>query len=235
MSMWEPWTGCYPASDGCKYCYYYGPYSKRYGQNTVCKTADFMKPLEKKTAEKWKIPPGAMVATCFSTDFFLPEADEWRREAWSMIRQRPDCQFQILTKRIERFPVSLPEDWGDGYDNVLLGCTCENQEAVDTRLPLFLSYPIKHRFLACAPLLEDVELGPCLSGISMVSAGGETSREARVCQYEWVLHIREQCRKAGVSFWFKNTGSRFLKDGVLHKVNPRLQHSMAREMELNLE
>ena len=78
-------------------------------------------------------------------------------------------------------------------------------------------------------------LGPCLSGISMVSAGGETSREARVCQYEWVLHIREQCRKAGVSFWFKNTGSRFLKDGVLHKVNPRLQHSMAREMELNLE
>lgn len=152
-----------------------------------------------------------------------------------MIRQRPDCQFQILTKRIERFPVSLPEDWGDGYDNVLLGCTCENQEAVDTRLPLFLSYPIKHRFLACAPLLEDLELGPCLSGISMVSAGGETSREARVCQYEWVLHIREQCRKAGVSFWFKNTGSRFLKDGVLHKVNPRLQHSMAREMELNLE
>ena len=107
-----------------------------------------------------------------------------------MIRQRPDCQFQILTKRIEtvsRLPCR--RIGGDGYDNVLLGCTCENQEAVDTRLPLFLSYPIKHRFLACAPLLEDLKLGPCLSGISMVSAGGETSREARVCQYEWVLHF----------------------------------------------
>ncbi len=21
---WEPWTGCYPFSDGCKYCYFYG-------------------------------------------------------------------------------------------------------------------------------------------------------------------------------------------------------------------
>lgn len=235
MAMWEPWTGCCPISDGCRYCYYYGPYSKRYGQNTVCRTAEFEKPLEKRTAEKWKIAPGSVVATCFATDFFLPEADEWRKEAWSMIRQRPDCRFQILTKRIERFPVSLPEDWGEGYDNVMLGCTCENQEAVDTRLPLFLSYPVKHRFLACAPLLEDLELSPYLSGISLVSVGGETSREARTCRFDWVLHIREQCQRAGASFWFKNTGSRFFKDGVLHRVNPRMQHSMAREMGLNLE
>ena len=31
---WEPWTGCYKVSDGCTYCYFYGPYSKRCGQNT---------------------------------------------------------------------------------------------------------------------------------------------------------------------------------------------------------
>ena len=35
---WEPWTGCVPYSEGCKYCYYYGPYAKRYGQNEITKT-----------------------------------------------------------------------------------------------------------------------------------------------------------------------------------------------------
>ena len=35
---WESWTGCTPYSEGCKYCYYYGPYAKRYGQNEVVKT-----------------------------------------------------------------------------------------------------------------------------------------------------------------------------------------------------
>ena len=57
-------------------------------------------------------------------------------------------------KRIDRFLVSLPEDWGGGYDNVNIGCTVENQAKADERLPLFLSYPIKRRFIACAPLLE---------------------------------------------------------------------------------
>jgi len=59
----------------------------------------------------------------------------------------------MLTKRIDRFMVSLSADWGDGYDNVFIGCTVENQALVDYRLPLFLSYPIKRRFVAAAPLL----------------------------------------------------------------------------------
>ncbi len=65
-----------------------------------------------------------------------------------MIRERTDIDFLILTKRIDRFLVSLPEDWGEGYDNVNIGCTVENQELADHRLPLFLSYPIKRWFIA---------------------------------------------------------------------------------------
>lgn len=44
-----------------------------------------------------------------------------------MIKERSDLNFMILTKRIERFFESLPNDWGDGYDNVYIGCTVENQ------------------------------------------------------------------------------------------------------------
>ena len=225
---WEPWTGCTPYSEGCKYCYYYGPYSKRYGQNKAAKTDKFDLPIRRNAKGELCIPGGKTVAACFATDFFLPEADEWRKEAWAMIRQRRDCDFLILTKRIHRFPISLPEDWGDGYDNVNLGCTVETQEIADYRLPLFLSFPIKRRFVACGPILEKIDLSKYLYGIDHVTVGGETGREARVCDYAWVLSISEQCRNAGKTFWFKETGSHFKKGGALYKVNPYQQHSMAK-------
>lgn len=151
-----------------------------------------------------------------------------------MIRERTDIDFLILTKRIDRFPVSLPSDWGEGYDNVNLGCTVETQELADYRLPLFLSYPIKRRFIACAPLLEAINLSPYLHGADHVTVGGETGREARECDYAWVLSIREQCREANVTFWFKNTGSRFRHDGVVETVNPFQQTSRARQLGIDI-
>ncbi|MDD5936552.1 MAG: DUF5131 family protein [Clostridiales bacterium] len=227
---WEPWTGCSPYSTGCKYCYFYGPYAKRYGQNEVKKTDKYDWPIRKNAKGEYNIKGGKILATCFATDFFLPEADEWRKEVWAMIKERQDLDFLILTKRIDRFMESLPSDWGDGYDNVNIGCTVENQEIADYRLPLFLSYPIKRRFIACAPLLERIDLTDYLHGVDHVTVGGETSREARLCDYEWVLNIREQCMKAGTTFWFKNTGSLFKKDAVINKINPYKQTAMARDL-----
>lgn len=231
---WEPWSGCYPISDGCTYCYYYGPYSKRHGQNAVSKTADFDKPVAQTAKGTPRIAGGKIVATCFASDFFIAEADEWRADAWVMIRQRPDLDFLILTKRIDRFSVSLPHDWADGYNNVNIGCSVEDQKTADYRLPLFLSYPIKHRFIACAPLLGPIDLFPYLAGVDHVTIGGETGREARVCDYDWVLHIREQCIAAGLSFWFKNTGSFFRRDGEVRKVSPFKQSSLAKEFGLTI-
>jgi protein gp37 len=231
---WEPWTGCYKVSDGCTYCYFYGPFSKRYGQNTILKTEEFYKLMAKSAKGVYKIPSGKIVATCFASDFFIPEADDWRTEAWAMIKSRPDLEFLILTKRIDRFNVSLPADWGDGYDNVNIGCTVENQEIADYRLPLFLSYPIKRRFVACAPLLGKIDLSQYLDGVEHVSVGGETGREARECDYEWVLDIRNQCELAGITFWFKNTGSFFKRGGVVEKVNPFKQNSLAKELGINI-
>lgn len=231
---WEPWTGCYKVSAGCTYCYFYGPFSKRYGQNTIFKTEEFNKPIAKSANGVTKISSRKIVATCFASDFFIAEADEWRTEAWAMIKSRSDLEFLILTKRIDRFNVSLPADWGDGYDNVNIGCTVENQEIADYRLPIFLSYPIKKRFVACAPLLGAIDLSKYLGGIEHVSVGGETGREARECDYEWVLDIRKQCEIAGITFWFKNTGSFFKRDGVVQKVNPFKQNSLAKELGINI-
>ena len=231
---WEPWTGCYKASVGCSYCYFYGPYAKRFGQNTVQKTDKFDWPIRKNAKGEYNIKGNKILATCFATDFFLPEADEWRGEVWSMVKERTDIEFLILTKRIDRFPVSLPDDWGDGYDNVNLGCTVENQELADYRLPLFLSYPIKRRFIACSPLLGAIDLTAYLHGVEHVTVTGESGREARVCDYDWVLSIREQCVKAGITFWFKGTGSKFRKDGVTQNVNPYKQGNFAKELGIDI-
>ncbi len=78
---WDPWTGCYKISEGCKYCYYYGLYSKRFGQNKVYKTDEFDKPIAKTVKGKDRIQSGKFVASCFASDFFIAEADEWRIEA----------------------------------------------------------------------------------------------------------------------------------------------------------
>ncbi len=231
---WEPWTGCRPISDGCANCYFYGPHAKRYGQNTIEKTDKFDWPVQKNAKGAYRIKGDKILATCFATDFFLPEADEWRKEAWAFIRERRDIDFLILTKRIERFPVSLPSDWGAGYDNVHLGCTVETQALADQRLPLFLSFPVKRRFIACAPLLEAIDLTAYLPGVDHVTVGGETGRDARVCDYAWVRAIREQCAAANVTFWFKNTGSLFRRGGTVEKINPFQQARAARELGIDL-
>lgn len=236
---WEPWTGCYKVSDGCTYCYYYGPYSKRFGQNIIHKTDEFNKPLEtiympRKKITKYRMEGKKVCNTCFTTDFFLPEADEWRLEAWNIMKQRPDLTFLFLTKRIDRFLVSLPDDWGDGYDNVRIGCTVENQEMADYRLPLYISYPIKHRWIVCQPLLSAVNLEPYLHGVDSVSASGESGRDARVLDYEWILSLRNQCEKAGTPFSFRGTGSHFKLDGVVKNINPYNQRSIASGMGIDI-
>ncbi len=55
-----------------------------------------------------------------------------------------------------------------------------------------------------------------LSGIAWAIVGGESGPGARPMKEEWVLDIREQCRKACVAFYFKQWG------GVFKKRNGRL-------------
>ncbi len=229
MSGWNPWHGCHKISPGCQHCYVYrmdAAYDK--DASIITKTASFDLPLKKKRNGEFKLQAGETVYTCFSSDFFLEEADELRIEAWRMIRQRSDLHFFIITKRIHRFTVSLPEDWSDGYENVTICSTCENQDRANYRLPIFLSLPIRHKAIICEPLLEQIDISPWLdSTIEEVVIGGESGKEARICKYEWVLDIRRQCVEKGVPFYFRQTGAKFVKDGRLYHIPRKDQHSQA--------
>ena len=129
----------------------------------------------------------------------------------------------------------MPTDWQDGYENVIIGCSVENQSAADKRLPFFLEAPIKHRHIICAPLIGNIELSSYLDRdlIELVSAGGESGEAARPCSFDWVLDIRRQCVEKGVAFKFHQTGARLIKDGRLYKIDRKFQHSQAAKANIN--
>ena len=55
---------------------------------------------------------------CMTSDFFLEEADKWREEAWEIMKKRSDVIFYLLTKRPERVEKCLPQNWGNGLENI---------------------------------------------------------------------------------------------------------------------
>lgn len=225
-ASWNPWHGCRKLSAGCAHCYVYRMDEKHDRDGSaVYRTGSFSLPVRRNRAGDYKIPPGTLVYTCFTSDFLLEDADPWRPEAWHMIRERDDLAFLFVTKRIDRLFDCLPADWGDGYENVHIGCTVENQDRAAYRLPLFLAAPIRHKSLICEPLLERLDLSPWLGPwVEQLVAGGESGNEARVCDFDWVLDLRRQCVERGVAFHFKQTGARFRKDGRLYRIRREQQH-----------
>lgn len=234
---WNPWHGCTKISPGCRYCYVYRQdemYGSEISSSECRKTGNFNLPVKRKRDKSWKIESGKVVFTCFTSDFLLKDADEWRNECWKMIKERSDLWFYFFTKRIDRFMDCIPDNWADGYDNVLVGCTVENQQMADYRLPIFKTLPIKHKSIIVSPLIGYVDLSSYLDeSIEEVSVGGESGLEARPCNYDWVLSLREQCIKAGVPFRFHQTGARFIKDGKMYRVPRKFQLSQAHKANID--
>ncbi len=235
MPTWNPWHGCHKISPGCKNCYVYRQDFKfEKDSSIVTKNKDFNLPVRKKRNGEYKISSGEIIYTCFTSDFFLEDADDWRIDAWKIIKERKDLKFFIITKRIDRFFVNLPLDWGSGYENVIISCTVENQNRADYRLPIFLKLPIRHKLIAVSPLLEYIDLSKYLNkNIEEVVVGGESGVNARVCDYEWVLKIREQCVKAKIPFWFHQTGMYLKKDNKIYKIDRKYQHEQAKKADIN--
>lgn len=232
---WNPWHGCHKISAGCQNCYVYRA-DARHGKDAsaVTKTSGFYLPIAHARDGSYKIPAGSFIWMCFTSDFLLADADAWRAEAWRMIRERSDCEFLFITKRITRFAQCLPEDWGAGYANVSVCCTVENQAKVDERLPVFRDAPIHHKMIVCEPLLEHIDLSEYLGDwVESVNVGGESGEEARLCDYEWILDIRRQCIAANVPFCFRQTGANFKKDRKLYRIPRKLQSAQARKANIN--
>lgn len=162
----NPWVGCTKISPACDNCYA-EEWDKRYegGKHWGAKAE------RRRTSEKnWNMPLKwnsvaerygvrlrvfcASLADVFDNQ--VPE--EWRVDLFNLIRATPELDWLLLTKRPQNIAKMLPPDWGDGYKNVWLGTTVENQMEADRRIPHLLKVSATVRFLSCEPLLGHLDL-----------------------------------------------------------------------------
>ncbi|NVN19448.1 DUF5131 family protein [Muricauda sp. HICW] len=147
------------------------------------------------------------------TDFFIEEADEWRDDAWRIIKSCPQHDFQILTKRPERIQQCLPKDWGkENYSNVWLGVTVESQDEV-FRIHELAKVKCELRWVSFEPLLGPIYLSnEELNSFQWAVVGGESGNltgkyQFRKTELEWYLSLMYQIRESGTALFFKQFGS----------------------------
>lgn len=220
--IWNPWHGCIKKSEGCDNCYMYFMDRMRDKDGSVIYRtgSGFDYPLHTDRNGNYKVKSGEMIRVCMTSDFFLEQADEWRPEAWEIMRERRDVIFFLLTKRPERVADCLPKDWGEGWENIFFNVTAENQKRADERIPILLSLPFRHKGVMCAPFIGRVSIRKYLETgqIEQVLCDGENYDGARPCDFEWVKLLRSECEDNNVKFTFCGTGRRFIKDGRMYRI-----------------
>lgn len=209
----NPWVGCTKISPACDHCYAEG-WAKRTGQ------AQLWSGERRRTSEtNWKAPlkwnrqaraeNRRFRVFCASlADVFDNQAlGEWRIGLWRMIAATPNLDWLLLTKRPQNIPKMLPTSrddlpqWGDGWPNVWLGTTVENQAEVERRIPHLRTAPAAVHFLSCEPMLEPIV--PDLRGIDWVICGGESGGGARDMDASWARSLRDDCHAENVPFFMK--------------------------------
>jgi protein gp37 len=145
--------------------------------------------------------------------------------------QSPRQTFQVLTKRPGR-AADVIGSWlrchcrGQLPKNIWLGISAEDQKRLDERLISLIRTPAAFGFLSLEPLLGPITLPDCdsdtalmmqedslaqilepLDYIDWVIIGGESGPNARPMDLDWVEHILEQCRAAGIPAFVKQLGT----------------------------
>ena len=224
----NPWRGCAKISAGCKHCYAEQLVTKRQGlplwgigaERKIAAESTWKEPrrwnrLAAQAGERHRVFCSSLA------DVFEPRADlaDARRRLFRLIEETPALDWLLLTKRPESMvQLAVEAGWLSEWPaNVWAGTTVENQAMAEERIPHLLRVPAQVRFLSCEPLLEPLNLAytsfngadsfGAMPGISWVIVGGESGPGARPFDLGWARSIRDQCKAAKVSFFFKQTGT----------------------------
>jgi protein gp37 len=212
----NPWTGCTKISPACDHCYAEA-WAKRTG---VVRWGNH--PRRRTTKSYWKKPiKWNATARAFKRQhahwpriFCASLADvfdnqvspEWRVDLFALIRQCPQLDWLLLTKRPQNIKKMLPPDWGSGYQNVWLGVTAENQFYFDQRWPILQKIPVVIKFISNEPALGSLTLPKHCSLPDWIITGGESGGGARQLKPRWIRNIIEECQDRGVAVFHKQWG-----------------------------
>ena len=203
-STWNPVTGCVKISPGCSNCYAERMARRLQAMGQPNYAAGFKLALHEHVVDlplKWKKPQTIFVNSM--SDLFLKGIPkEFIVRLFNVMQQAHWHTFQVLTKRSERLlELSAQLPWSS---NIWMGITVENKDYIH-RIDDLRNIGAYIKFLSIEPLLGPIpKLN--LKDIDWVIVGGESGPGARPVDPEWVLDIREQCKKVGVPFFFKQWG-----------------------------
>lgn len=208
------WLGCQEVSPACDHCYARG-WSKQAGRPHLWegkreRTKDWSKPSKWNREAELRGDP-FKVFTNSLADFFDNQADEeWRHDAWKVIRATPYLIWLILTKRPQNIAKMLPSDWNDGYPNVWLGTTTENQEEYDRRRMHLLSIKARVHFFSVEPMMSPLirDLANERGKNTWYICGGESGTKRRPFDLQWAEDLRRSCAETKTPFFFKQDSHR---------------------------
>ncbi|WP_404934262.1 phage Gp37/Gp68 family protein [Nitratireductor sp. L15S-10] len=213
----NPWTGCTKISPGCDNCYAEA-WSKRsghvkWGKHPRKRTTEayWKAPLAwEKQAEEFESEHGRRQRIfCASlADVFDNQIDpDWRSDLFDLIRATPSLDWQLLTKRPQNISKMLPADWGpDGYRNVWLGFTAEDQMRFDQRKRFIASIPATVWFISYEPAIGPLRISADDPAPDWLIVGGESGHGARPLAPEWVVDVLNDCQERGIAPFFKQWG-----------------------------
>jgi protein gp37 len=124
-----------------------------------------------------------------------------RVDLFALIRSTPELDWLLLTKRPENIRRMLPDNWEDGWSNVWLGTTCEDQHHFDRRWPILRGVPAVVRFVSYEPALGPLKLGSARP--DWIICGGESGPHARSIDPRWARDLRDECAASGIHFFMK--------------------------------
>ena len=215
-ATWNPWIGCTKVSAGCTHCYAEA-LTRRYGwtewgprgERKRTSPANWKKPHTwNRAAEREGVRRRVFCASL--ADVFDHQAPEGARDdLFEMIRQTPWLDWQLLTKRPQHIRAMLPDDWGQGWDNVWLGTTAEDQKAYDERWPVLADVPATLRFISYEPAIGPLTLNRRhgFGYPDWLIWGGESGPGARAMQPQWARDITKECLAVGTAVFGKQWGT----------------------------
>ncbi len=229
-STWNPVTGCTKISTGCKNCYAERMAMRLQAAGSPNYRNGFTVTLHPHAVEiplRWRKPRTIFVNSM--SDLFHKDVPlDFILSVFDVMQAAPQHIFQILTKRSDRLAqVSSNLPWPE---NVWMGVTVETADYVK-RIDDLRTTGTAVKFISFEPLLgpiQDIEL----EEIDWVIVGGESGPGARPMKAQWAIDIRDQCREAGVPFFFKQWGG-VNKKAAGRKLDGRTYSQMPRRTELD--
>ena len=201
---WNPVTGCNKISPGCKFCYA-EVMSKRLKAMGIEKYKDGfnirLHPNELNTPFTWK--KSKIVFVNSMSDLFHPEIPaDFIKAVFAVMNNTPQHIYQVLTKRSDRLlELSTQLNW---TDNIWMGVSVESEKYIN-RITELSQTAAKTKFLSIEPLIAPVKTLN-LSNINWVIVGGESGHKARPVKKAWIDHVKDECQKSKVAFFFKQWG-----------------------------